>query len=72
VTLAMLVGKYVFRFHGRHCAGMLLRGSHDDCLARHGHRPGRQQDSRARLSCPYAVATTSLALGGMALVMLVG
>ena len=72
VTLAMLVGKYVFRFHdaivlGCCCGARTTTASLGMVTDRAGSRI-----PALGYPVPYAVATTSLALGGMVLVMLLG
>jgi len=72
VTLAMLVGKYVFRFHDaivlRCCCGARTTTA---SLGMVTDRAGSRIPALG-YPVPYAVATTTLALGGMALVMLLG
>ena len=70
LILAMYVGKYVFRFHPRHSAGMLLRRAHHDRLARHDQRPCQEPDPGLGYTVTYAVGNTLLTIWGMVLVML--
>jgi len=72
VILAMYVGKYVFRFHdaivlGCCCGARTTTASLGMVTDRAGSRI-----PALGYPVPYAVATTSLALGGMVLVMLLG